>query len=314
MNYYIGIDGGGTKTQYALFDEQKNMISTVKTAGTNHENLEGGIPAAAEILMGGINSLLLSNAIMQENITFVLMALSGMDHPFQEEEMTAALKKRGLTIPFFLCNDGYIIIKAGSPNKAAVGYNCGTGTCCNSVDDTGRLLQVGGFGDLSGDVGGGVWIARAVFHAVYADICLGVRKTMCTKLLTETLHVAPDRAGLLSLIPKLEEAYDPMVRDLIDVFFEAYNAGDPAAEEIGELMAQRGAEFINAHFVHGVYAAETVDVVLSGSIHTKLPSDKYIARLKEKAQALTGRDLHFIKLTVPPVTGCINWILEEKVN
>lgn len=314
MKYYIGIDGGGSKTQYALFDEEKNMISTVKTAGTNHENLDGGIPEAAKILMDGINALLLTNAIMQQNITFVLMALAGMDHPFQEEEMTAALKAQGLTIPFFVCNDGFIIIKAGSPHKAAIGYNCGTGTCCNSIDDTGRLLQVGGFGDLSGDVGGGVWIARAVFHAAYSDICLGLRETMCTRLLTECCNITPDRAGLLSLIPKLEEAPDPMVRDLIDVFFEAFNAGDPAAEEIGELMAQRGAEFINAHFVHGEYAADTVDVVLSGSIHTKLPSDKYIEKLQEKAQALTGRKLNFIKLTVPPVTGCINWILEEKDN
>ena len=25
--YYIGVDGGGTKTQYALFDDRKNMLS-----------------------------------------------------------------------------------------------------------------------------------------------------------------------------------------------------------------------------------------------------------------------------------------------
>ena len=27
MSYYIGIDGGGTKTAYALFDENKKMIA-----------------------------------------------------------------------------------------------------------------------------------------------------------------------------------------------------------------------------------------------------------------------------------------------
>ena len=47
MKYFIGVDGGGTKTQYALFDENKNMLSTVKTDGSNHENLEGAIPEAA---------------------------------------------------------------------------------------------------------------------------------------------------------------------------------------------------------------------------------------------------------------------------
>ncbi len=312
MNYYIGIDGGGTKTQYALFDENKNMISTVKTAGTNHENLDGGIPAAAKILMGGINELLLCNAMLQENVTFVLMALAGMDHPYQEEALTEALKDLGLKIPFSVCNDGFIIVKAGSKHRAAIGYNCGTGTCCDSIDDNGRLLQVGGFGDLSGDTGGGLWIAAEVFRMAFDDICLGVRPTLCTKLLSRKLGVRADREGLLSLVPRLEEAHDPTVRDLIDVYFDAINADDPAALASMEKMAQRGAEYINAHFVNGSFSAETVDVVLSGSIHIKLPSDRYIALLAEKAQALTGRKLNFIKLTVPPVTGCINWMLEEK--
>ena len=312
MNYYIGIDGGGTKTQYALFDENKNMISTVKTAGTNHENLDGGIPAAAKILMGGINELLLCNAMLQDNVTFVLMALAGMDHPYQEEALSEALRALGLRIPFSVCNDGFIIVKAGSKNRAAIGYNCGTGTCCDSVDDTGRLLQVGGFGDLSGDMGGGQWIASEVFRMVFDDVCLGIRPTLCTRLLSQRLGIRTNRESLLSIVPLLETAHDPTIRDMIDVYFDAINADDPVALSSMDKMAQRGAEYINAHFVKGTFAAEVVDVVLSGSIHIKLPSEKYIELLAEKAQALTGRTLNFIKLTAPPVTGCINWMLEEK--
>ena len=52
MKYYIGIDGGGTKTQYALFDENKNLISSVFTGGSNHENLEGSFSEAADIIHG----------------------------------------------------------------------------------------------------------------------------------------------------------------------------------------------------------------------------------------------------------------------
>ena len=36
MAYYIGVDGGGTKTMYALFNEKKEMLSSVKTGGSNH--------------------------------------------------------------------------------------------------------------------------------------------------------------------------------------------------------------------------------------------------------------------------------------
>ena len=40
MSFYIGVDGGGTKTYYALFDECKNIVADYKTSGSNHENLE----------------------------------------------------------------------------------------------------------------------------------------------------------------------------------------------------------------------------------------------------------------------------------
>ena len=31
MKYYIGVDGGGTKTAYALFDENKNSFAPIVT-------------------------------------------------------------------------------------------------------------------------------------------------------------------------------------------------------------------------------------------------------------------------------------------
>lgn len=311
MNYYIGIDGGGTKTQYALFDERKNMISTVKTSGSNHENLEGGIPEAADVIMEGIEKLLLDNAMRTENITHVLMALAGIDHPYQCDEMTAELKKRGLDIPFSIYNDGFIVVKAGAKSKSAIGYNCGTGTCCNSVDDDGNLLQIGGFGDLSGDAAGGHWIARQTFRLVYDDVCLDSCPTSCTEKCIEKLGITPDRDSVLSLIPRLEAEEEQLIRDLIDVFFEALNEGDAAAVKLAEHMADRGACFIAAHIKKQHFAEDEVEVVLSGSIHIKLPSEVYIDMLHAKAESLSGKKLKFVKLTVPPVTGCINWMLEK---
>ena len=61
MSYYIGVDGGGTKTAYALFDENKNILSTVKTRGSNHEKLIGSFDEATDIIAGGIKELLSEN-------------------------------------------------------------------------------------------------------------------------------------------------------------------------------------------------------------------------------------------------------------
>ena len=308
--YYIGVDGGGTKTQYALFDEKKNMLSTVKTEGTNHENMSGGIPAAAKIIMRGIEDLLMNNAMMQKDVTFVLMALAGKDHPYQEKAMEKALKRAGLKIPFSLCNDGFIVVKAGVSGKSGVGYNCGTGTCCNSIDDNGNLLQIGGFGILSGDVGGGLWIAGQAYQLAYNEICLGGEKTLCTAKIAEKFGIEPQRDPLLALIPRYEQEDHAFIHDMIDVFFESLAEGDAEAAKVSDYMARRGAQFIAGHIRKQHFEGDVIEVVLSGSMHTKLVSDAYIAKMKAYTEELTGRKCDFKRLTVPPVTGAINWMLE----
>ena len=312
MRYYIGADGGGTKTHLALFDENKNVLRELRIAGTNHENYEGGIPEAARLLLDGIHALLGSAGLRQSDIARALFALAGIDHPYQAEEMTAALKSRGFTVPFTVCNDGFIIPKAGSENRAAIGYNCGTGTCCDSADEDGKLLQIGGLCALTGDVGGGVWIAGQVFRMVYDDVCLLLRPTACTAFVSKKRAIRPDRDGILSLAPLLETEDPALIRDLIDVFFDALNGGDAPAVEVARRMAVRGAEYITAHLRNGRFDSEPVDVVLSGSIHTKLPSGRYIEMLEAETEKRTDKRLRFIRLRVPPVYGCINWMLQDE--
>ena len=222
----------------------------------------------------------------------------------------AELKKHGIN-DCRIYNDGFIVIKAGVGAGAGIGYNCGTGTCCNSIDDNGNMLQVGGFDVLSGDKGNGHWVATQSFRAVYDEICLGKKETLITKLMAEKAGIT-DRESLLETIAKLEsEEAESYIRMFIGSFFEAANSGDEVALEIIDEMAQRGADFTAAHIKKMAFAGETVNVVLSGSMHTKAFSQLYVDALIEKATKECKRNLKFIKLDQPPVTGCINWIFQQ---
>lgn len=310
MKYYIGIDGGGTKTVYALFDENKNMVSQVRTEGTNHENMEGSFAAAAEILCGGIETLLESCHLSQEEVEAVLLGLAGMDHPYQIAIMEEELKKHGLFCKTYIFNDGYIVTKAGSTDGTGIGYNCGTGTCCNSIGVDGKRLQFGGL-KYSGDKGNGGWIASAVWQSIYDEVCLGIRNTIMTSLFFEKFGADRSPEYFLSTLQKLDnEECGGFIKDLITIYFEALNAGDQVALTLCEEMSERGAEFIAAHFQWQDFGNDPVNVVLSGSIHTNLPSDIYIRMLEKKTREKVGRELRFIRLTCPPVVGCINWLLD----
>lgn len=314
MSFYIGVDGGGTKTEIALFDEKKNMIDRVKVAGSNHENLPGSFSQAVDIIMSGMNLLLEANRKSYEEIDGVLMGLAGVDHPYQHDALAQIFAERGLK-RFRIYNDGFIVTKAGLPDGVGIGYNCGTGTCCNSIAPDGSMLQLGGFGLLSDDVGNGEWIARKAFNKIYDEICLGLRPTAMTDAFFERTGLVRSREGLLSSIAMFddEETVGEFTRMLIDVFFDALNAGDAAADGICEEMSERGSDLICAHLRYQTFPDDTVSVVLSGSMHTKLPNGRYIERLEEKCRAKAGgKQLVFVKLDRPPVTGCINWMLEKE--
>lgn len=311
MKYYIGVDGGGTKTAFALFDENKNVVAQNETEGSNHENLEGAIPQAAGIIADGIKGLIAKANLELSDITGILMGLAGIDHPYQHDEMQVELGKLGIT-GARIYNDGFIVIKAGVGAGAGIGYNCGTGTCCNSIDSDGNMLQVGGFGILSGDAGNGYWIAEQTFAAIYSDICLKANETMMTEIFCKKVGINATAEDYLPCVTKFEETErEQYCMYLTDTFFEAANKGDKVALEITEAMAEKGSDYICAHLKMQNFKEEVVNVVLSGSMNVKMPNKIYLASLKEKCEAKSGRKLNFIKLEAAPVTGCINWLLEK---
>ena len=313
MKYYIGVDGGGTKTAFALFDENKKMLETVTGPGSNHENLEDGFDAASQIIWDGLNELCTKAGTDISKISFTLMGLAGIDHQYQYDIMCAKLREKGLE-NFEVYNDGFIVVKAGSETGSAIGYNCGTGVCCNGIDTEGNRMMLAGLGDFSGDISGGGNIVIKAFELVYNELFLGLEKTLITGMIMKEFGLEK-REDLLGLIEKIEgENGDDYIRVFVSSFFEAAKQGDKPALDYCEKMAERGARLIAALSRELNYGDGEIEVVLSGSINVKLDNKAYLDMLLEKAEKYSGKKLKFIKLTQPPVTGCINWIMQSFAN
>ena len=310
MKYYIGVDGGGTKTAFALFDENKNMLETVTGAGSNHENLDTSFDGASDIIMAGLNALCEKADIALADVSFTLMGLAGIDHEYQYDIMCDMLRKKGLA-NFEVFNDGFIVVKAGASGKSAIGYNCDTGVCCNGIGIDGKRLQLAGLGDFSGDISGGGNIVIEAFRLVYNELFLGLEKTLITDMVKNEYGFKA-REEFLGLIEKIEgEDGGDYIRTMVGFFFEAVKQGDKPAIGYCDRMATRGAQLIAALSNQLDFGGEEIEVVLSGSINVKLDNKYYLDSLLSKAEALSGKKLKFIKLEAMPVTGCINWIMQD---
>lgn len=236
--------------------------------------------------------------------------MPGIDHKYQHDIMCEKLSEKGLR-NFAIYNDGFIVVQAGSESGAAIGYNCGTGTCCNAIDSRGNMLQIGGLSECTGDMGNGSWIAQTAFRLIYDEVYLGLEPTLITKLYYEAFNIA-SREEFVGSVAKLESEEAPLyIKTLIGAFFKAAAMGDAPALAKTDEMAKRGAQFIAALANQMEFDGDEIEVVLSGSMHTKLPNDIYIAKLHDYAQQMSGRKLRFIKLDKEPVIGCINWIFRQ---
>lgn len=302
MNYKIGVDGGGTKTEYALFSDSSTPLFTYIGDRSNHEVMDGGIPTAAKTIFSGILQLLALAGLTLTDVDSVAMGLAGMDHPHQIREMKAQLLHLGIQ-DLFICNDGFLVIKAGSPTGYGIGYNAGTGTCYNAITHSGAMIQLGGLADFSGDVGNANWNAVRTFRAVYDDRILHTGKTMLTDAYYEAFHIT-NEAEFINSVENLQKIQDENTVPILNrILFECVQKKDAAACRILEEITDRSSDFISCLARNFPKSEEPLPVILSGSVHQKQDCSRYAQALKEKSQAKSQRQLNVHILDCHPVIG-----------
>ena len=66
--YYLGVDGGNTKTDFALMHADGTLVDWIRVGTCSHEALSGGYTAAADALAHWLNHLCACNGIRAEQI------------------------------------------------------------------------------------------------------------------------------------------------------------------------------------------------------------------------------------------------------
>lgn len=310
--YVLGVDGGGTKTYCALFDTQGNKIDAVSWGGTNYALLEGGL-SELEVQLGALFSHILDrNGLTPGNLGRCVLGLSGVDTRSQHARISDIIRRLGIT-DFILCNDAFLGIKAGCESEYGICAVNGTGCTVAGIDPSGRMLQIGGLGDLTGDTGGGYYLGTAAICSVYNSLFKGYAGTYMTDILFEILGIDSKHDYTDAIIKGIAEGRIK-VKDLNRVVFKAANKGDAVAKSILEKMGVENARSINA-VIRELLFPDRIKIVLAGSIYVKGENPTAVDTLRDCVlEENPHRDIEFEILKCPPVAGAIIWALGEKNN
>lgn len=304
-DYYLAVDGGGSKTDVVCVDETGAVIG---------EGLSG--PTSLTVTTIGAASFNLIEAIriaIEKNPEIkhfkrVVLGLAGVDST-EEKERAEEVFKRALSHyhfeEFILLNDSEIALVNGSDSPNALILVSGTGSICFGKNSKGESARVSGMDYLLADQGSGYSIGRKVLQAVVKSYDGRGPKTLLEGFVCE-LFMVPTVAQLK------QEVYNPdltksEVARLSPLCTKAVEAGDEVAahildEEIQEMVLSASTVL---HKLHS--GDEPYEVVFAGSI---LELEYISSKVKEQL-AVQFHNLKFVRQEKSPVYGAVKLALQK---
>lgn len=307
--YFLGLDGGGTKTHCALYDRKENRIDLLAGGASNYEALPEGMSELPGVLSGFLGTLLSRNSLTVSDLSGAAFGMGGVDTEIQHSMISEIITGLGIR-NFTLANDSTLGIKAECPDGWGISAVNGTGYSVTGISPRGEKLQIGGHGDLTGDKGGGSYLVPAVIRRVYGSLFKGGEKTVMAELLYDLLHIGPKddlcSALFIAIMNDQTDSYNKISR----ILYHAAAEGDGAALAILEECGNDYALSIKC-VAEKLELPYPVPVVLVGSQFIKCECRHAIDVLEKKLNPEEPKKRFLLKpISVLPVAGAVLWALE----
>jgi len=235
--FYLGIDGGGTKTRCAVANDLQTVASS--TAGPSNI-VRVGEAHARESLHKGVRDVCAHAGITPAQIARTCVGAAGAATP----EIDAAIYRilsEILPGEIKVLGDMEIALEAAFGGGAGVIIIAGTGSIAFGRDQDGRTMRAGGWGFAISDEGSAHWIGRAAVGAVLrAADRTGLDPEARQMLEGSGFVTGLLKAWGLSSIPDLVRAGNANPPPDFSVLFASVAAGNHPLG--GQVLAKAGSE------------------------------------------------------------------------
>ena len=272
MAFYLGIDGGGSKTTCAIGDE--NLILGTGASGPSNL-IRVGIEKARQALAAALQDACAAARIVVEHEHDRRRRLAGAARAEVRDwvQRTASELVPG---EIEIVGDNTTALQAAFGADPGIVVIAGTGSIAFGRNSRGATARAGGWGFAISDEGSGHWIGRAAISAALRAEDEGTS----TALLEDIL-----RAWNLSsrdvLVMTSNATPSPDFATLVPTVIQTAESGDPSTINV---LARAGSELANlaAIILRRLFADETAQVAMSGGVfrHSSLVRENFYNRLE----------------------------------
>ena len=290
ITHYLGIDGGGTKTELAIADTGGNILSRL-TLGPSNPN-DVGLEACLSVIDEGIRAV--STDITPENIS-MFAGLAGGISGNNRQLITRHLSAYGFG-KYDNGSDAQNAVSACLGHEDGVAVIMGTGAIA-FAQRQGVLYRTGGYGYLLGDEGSGFALGRDAIRAALEHEAGYGRPTLLTEAVLGKCAAPTVLDALASFYAggkRLIASYAPLV-------FDAAQQSDAVAIEILRRNMAAIAELIAAAIKVAELEGPAQAVLCGGISHHK----STILPLISASLPLIDAIISLRVCTVPMVQGAL---------
>lgn len=155
--YYLGIDGGGTKTKYLLVNEE--LIKVAEIEGPTIHIHQVGVEGIKTQITENVSKICKNASVSINDIAYAFAGVPGYGESMDDMEKIDQAFREVMKIPYSIDNDAVNGWAGGTACKPGVNVVAGTGSIAYGRNADGKLARCGGFGPGIGDDGSAYWIA-----------------------------------------------------------------------------------------------------------------------------------------------------------
>lgn len=157
MTLFLGVDGGGTKTNFVLVDGDGGLAASYQ--GRSSDHLQIGMNGVRDVLADGLAALFRQAAIDGGGVTQAFFGLPCYGEDSDAQVLLDAMPEPLLGHRRYRCGNDMVCAWAGSlGGEDGINIVAGTGSI-GYGERNGKSARAGGWSEIFGDEGSAYWIA-----------------------------------------------------------------------------------------------------------------------------------------------------------
>lgn len=264
IKYYIGIDGGSTKTTFAVGTEDGKLLKTMTRTGCSYQSI--GVDATIRMLERELHTFLSS---MKMELEDCLGCCIGMpcygENPGIDQMIEEKLNKLLSPMPIYMVNDVEVGWAGSLECREGIHIAAGSGSIAFGRGADQKSMRCGGWNEFYGDDGSCYWIGRKAMNLFSKEADGRVPQGALYEIVRRELGIMND-FYFTDVIRENWAPYRWKVAAFQFYAFEAYQAGDPSVEVLYKDAAYELALMVKSIREKLKFTSEIIDVSYSGGL------------------------------------------------